>query len=417
LEKKLDMLESQMSDKFELAIENIGRRFESQMEKYMEKTHDKFGSGLRDMHSLVEGSQSAIEAKVEFILFSQQKAHSQTIEADMKKQFDELTEKLLLQARVSQDEGSAQLAQAVEQSMTQVSQGVEQSTAAVNRKTDEFQESLKGAISRLGGSITQMMDGWAHHTIQESKATAFTLQTKMSQFDEAQMQRVVEIEQNIASKIHKVVGEGMDGISNTVTMQAKSSVDQLQASIEATKTVASGTHSELESKLVQMVKELNNDFSKNIELGLGVVGNSLRAQLEGLQASQLSHHQNTESTISMKVDSKLTSMKQGLTTEAQQLAAQAQAHQAQTQKQLEKHTEKITTVLASANEAARGHRNATEEMHSTIRDVRAGTDECVDRFAGLYDHLGVSGEPSRVPNPRAPLNRGGSASYSRGPTR
>merc|ERR1719253_2213911 len=38
LEKKLEQLESKMLDKFELAMEKLGQRFERQMEKNMEQT-------------------------------------------------------------------------------------------------------------------------------------------------------------------------------------------------------------------------------------------------------------------------------------------------------------------------------------------------------------------------------------------
>jgi hypothetical protein len=395
LEKKLEQLESKMLDKFELAMEKLGQRFERQMEKNMEQT----GAGLKDMRSLVEQSQSMlgarVEAKVEFVLSSQQKENRENIEADMKKQFDLLSQKLLLQATVSQadgdNKGSAHVAQAVEQSLD-----------IVNKKMDVFEESLKGALSRLGGSITQMMDGWAQHTIQESKAAAFTLQTKMSNLEEAQHKRGAETEQNITHKLQKLVNEGMDGVRDTVTMTTRASSDQLQTCIESAKAQNMESQREMEGKLIQFVKDLNQDFSKNVEMGMGVVGNSLRSQLEGLQASQLSHHHNTESSIATKVDSKLTNLKQEISTQSQQMAAHTQAH---TQKQLDKQSDQLNSLLASTKEDMQAQRQAAEEIQSTLRDVRAGTDECSDRIAGLYDHLGVSDDARGPPQRISPQRR------------
>jgi hypothetical protein len=216
-----------------------------------------------------------------------------------------------------------------------------------------------------------------------------------------------------------VVGAGMDGICSNMTMHTKSSFDQIQASIESTKTINEDSNTKMQAKLIHFIKDLNQDFSKNVELGLGVVGNSLRAQLEGLQASQLSHHNQTQSTISTKVDSRLNSMNQHLTEDlkrmtqdltalSSQLAAQGQA---QSQKQMDKYTDQLTTMLKSS----KGDKQLAEEMHSTIRDVRATTDETVDRLAGLYEHLGVTGDTRLGTSTRGSLNRHGS--YEQSPSR
>jgi len=401
LEKKLEQLESKMFDKFELAIEKLGERFERQMGQQMAQSPRQNGqtpdspafggSGLKDMRSLVEG-QTMLEAKVELILSSQQreqsqqnqqqKEHRQNMEEDMRKHFDALAQKLLLQTTMSQGDGNNNVA----------ARAVEQSLDAVTQKMDEFQDSLKSALSRLGGSITQMMDGWAQHTIQESKAAAFTLQTKMSQLEEAQSKRSAEIEHNITSKMHNLISEGMNGICNDVRMQSKASADQLQGSIDSMKKSNIDEHTKLEQKLMQFVQNLNQEFSKNVELGMGVVGNSLRSQLEGLQASQQTHHHNTESSISHKVDSKLHSMKQELTSQSQQLAAHSQAH---TQKQLEKLHTQLTGMVTSTKEDSLVQKKTTDELHSMIRDVRASTEDTVDRMAGLFDHLGFAGDERR----------------------
>jgi hypothetical protein len=373
LEKKLETLENKMLDKFELAVENLGKQFERQMEKHVEHSQNKFGSDLKDIRTLVQNSQSMLAAQLHNDPSQKMQANmgenSNNMEANMKKQFDELAETLLLRATPMspRDGGNAN-----------------QSLDVVTKKIDEFQESLKTTLSRLGGSMTQMMDGWAQHTIQESKAAAFTLHTKMAQLEEAWNTKATEIEWNITSKLDKVMTEGIDGISTTVTSQTKSSFDNLLTSIESAKNVNLDGQNKLEKKLMEFVKNLNQDFSKNVEMGLGVVGNSLRSQLEGLQAAQLSHHHNTEAGISTKVETSMNRMQEKLSSHAQQLTAQAQAH---TQKELEKH---LVTMLERVEKGARGQTQSVEEMQLTMRDVRAGTEECNEKLLTLYEHLGVS---------------------------
>jgi bacteriorhodopsin len=421
--KKLEHLENKMLDKFETAIESLGRKFERQMETLVEQTQDKFDNGLQDMQRSRREAQSSLEAKIDFVLSSQQKGgathsiedqvKSQVAEATLKKQFDDLAEKYLqLQTKVAQDKGAAQVAQAVEQSLD-----------AVTQRMDDFQVTLKGSLVSLGGSITEMMDGWAQHTLQDAKASAFTLQTKMAQMEDAQNKRAAEIEQNITSKLQKVIRESMDGVYGAMSMQSKSSSEQLQVCLESIKMSGLDDRSKLETKLTQTAQSVQ-DLSKNVETGMGVVGNSLRgqienlqsslrSQLEGVQAAQLSHHHKTESSISMKVDSKLTGMKQELAVESQKLAENSQMH---VKKQMDKYTEEIMTMLSSAKNGAQSQKQSTEEIESAIRGVRAGTDECVERLVGLYDFFvaGVSNGTAPEPRPASAQRRGSSGGLSAG---
>jgi len=174
-----------------------------------------------------------------------------------------------------------------------------------------------------------------------------------------------------------------------VMEQTRSSSQQLQASIDSTRSMSESESSRLEQKLMDYVKSLNTDFSRNVEVGLGVVGNSLRSQLEGLQASQLSQHHNTEASISNKMESKLDRVQQQLLQQSQQLASQSVA---QSQKSFEKHTENITDMLKQTKDDVQKVSRAAEDMSNAagmMQDVRAGTDECVERLAVLHEHLGV----------------------------
>jgi len=154
--------------------------------------------------------------------------------------------------------------------------------------------------------------------------------------------------------------------------------------------------------MVQFVKELNQDFSKNVELGLGVVGNSLRAQLEGIQSSAMMNHHKTETAVSQKVDSSLTGnlekMMQGLSQQSQQLAQQTQMEnqkqaaqtQMQNQQQLEKSMEKMTGLWQSTQMNIQSYRQDSEVTSSAMRDVISNTDELMGKLGTLYDHLGVN---------------------------
>merc|ERR1740130_527130 len=85
-------------------------------------------------------------------------------------------------------------------------------------------------------------------------------------------------------------------------------------------------------------------------------------------------------------------MKQELTSQSQQLAAHSQAH---TQKQLEKLHTQLTGMVTSTKEDSLVQKKTTDELHSMIRDVRASTEDTVDRMAGLFDHLGFAGDERR----------------------
>jgi len=158
--------------------------------------------------------------------------------------------------------------------------------------------------------------------------------------------------------------------------------------------------------MVQFVKELNQDFSKNVELGLGVVANSLRAQLEGIQSSAMMNHHKTETTISHKVDSSLNGIQQkllngvdsslngiqqklmhGLSQQSQQLASQAVT---ETQKQMDRSMGKITGLLQSTQMNIQSYRQDSEQTSSAMRDVISNTDELMGKVGTLYDHLGVN---------------------------
>jgi len=288
----------------------------------------------------------------------------------------------------------------------------EQSLHVVTRKMKEFQEANKAELSLLGESMAQMMDGWGQNTIQESKAVAYTLQTKMAQSEETQNKKTADMEENITGRIQRLVTDVVDNIRTTTTQQTKISFDQLQRSIDSMQSVNVDELSKFEQKMIQFVKELNQDFSKNVELGMGAVGNSLRAQLEGIQSSAMMNHHKTETTISHKVDSSLNGIQQkllqGLSQQSQQLASQAQA---ENQKQMDRSTEKLTGLLQSTQMNIQSYRQDTEETSSAMRDVVGNTDELMGKLATLYDHLGVNDcdldRPNNFGGGSPSLNHGG----------
>jgi len=77
--------------------------------------------------------------------------------------------------------------------------------------------------------------------------------------------------------------------------------------------------------------------------------------------------------------------------------------QAHTKKQMEKCADQIATILASGGRS--------DEILPAIREVRGGTDECVERLAGLYDFFVAGVSNGTGPEPRKPTSgsRRGSA--------
>jgi len=406
----MEQLEGKMINKFNEVMTSL----QKQMEKQLEQT-------------LL--SQNSVEAKVEFALSTQQRGGAAMENA--------LTEKI--ERAVQRMEASSRVAssQVADVTSAQAVKASEKSLEVVTKKMEEFQEANKAELSRLGGSMAQMMDGWAQHTIQESKAVAYSLQTKMAQAEEFQSKKTADMEENITGRIHRLVTDVVDNIHTTTTQQTKTSFDQLQRSLDSMQSVNTDELSKFEQKMVQFVKELNQDFSKNVELGLGVVANSLRAQLEGIQSSAMVNHHKTETTISHKVDSSLNGIQQnllhGLSQQSQQLESQGQT---ETQKQMDRSMEKITGLLQSTQMNIQSYRQDSEQTSSAMRDVISNTDELMGKLGTLYDHLGVNeydldrpdgqhsfggGSPSSIHGGRMPArdrNRGASehGSISRQPS-
>jgi len=159
LEKKMEQLEFKIMTKFSEAMTSI----QKQMDKQLDQT---------------QLSQKSVESKVEFALSTQQRGS-----ATMENALTEKMERMFQRMEASSQMVSSQMGDVTSAQAMKVS---EKSLEVVTKKMEEFQEANKAELSRLGGSMAQMMDGWAQHTIQESKAVAYTLQTKLAQAEETQ---------------------------------------------------------------------------------------------------------------------------------------------------------------------------------------------------------------------------------------
>lgn len=377
LETRMEHFEERVMGKFDHVMQSLAE----QMQKQLEQT---------------QRSQHLLDAKLESVVALQQKESAAMS--------DTLSDKM---------EGTVQRIEAGSQDRSVTSaRALEQSLHVTTKKIEEHQESNKEALSQLGVRLSQMMDGWAQHTMQESKAVAFTLQTKMAQLEESQDKKTANMEESIMSRLQKVITDSTRNIGVTTAEQTQSSCQQLQCSIESVKKSGVDHSSKLELKLMQFVKELNQDLSKNVEMGLGVVGNSLRAQLEGMQASAVMNHTKTEANICYKFQTSLDDSQQrlleALLQQSHHLAAELQVQtQGQTREQIAKSTDRITGLLESTNREIRSQRLDTEEISSAMRNVTGGTDEVVGTLAKLCDQVGLPDDCGMSPEYARPLSSTG----------
>jgi hypothetical protein len=208
------------------------------------------------------------------------------------------------------------LAQSVEK-ILQTSSAIEDSNAAsfrsmenmlvdVFEKLDVVKTSQQALLSNMGGeSISQMTDGWTkniiHQVAQENKATAFTLQARMTLIDETNSKKLGEIEERLGQRFHHMTKETTGGLHNLVTHQTQLSTDKLCGAIEAWKGGSSNESIRLEQKISDLATYMNQESSKQIEASLAVFQNTLRVQIDTMHTAQLGLARDSDANVATKL--------------------------------------------------------------------------------------------------------------------
>jgi len=174
----------------------------------------------------------------------------------------------------------------------------------------------------------------------------------------------------IASKLQQYVNEGMEKMHGVVVNQTLASTEKLHASIEASKAVSASENHQLQTHLSQLIKEMNADCSKHVEAGIGVFGNSLRAQLENLQSQQLAQRMETEAGTNSKWDGLLARMQQQSTKQVDQLNEMVQEIvKDNMQKSSKEQAAELKMLHTYMEEIAKSQQDRHQDIYAIITSV------------------------------------------------
>jgi len=390
LEKRMEKLESRLLEKFEQAINMVGKKIELSQEKFA----TGLANGLQDVSKAMERSQTMLEAKVEFVFASQNQKHEQN-QAGMQSKFEAVAEKVFQRA--------ASVRNAADDANTAAVQAMQKSLADATSRLQELQASQQKLGSDLSASIAQVSDGWAHQMVQDSKAAAFTLHTRIGAMEENQNKKATELEQKIAQKVQQLVTEGTENLRSTVVQQMQGFTEKVNTIMDSSKQAGAGQRADEQGRLEDlssMIKSIGQDCSKNIEVGIGIFGNSLRSQLENMQAAQLQQRMETETSISNKLDGFGSRLQAQTQSQAEKMSKMLEANIKESTEKAAKTQTDIKDFRQHWQDTSKTQQDKSQDMHSMISSVleqaigaKDRSAECSERVALLYEQLGGHHEP------------------------
>jgi len=226
------------------------------------------------------------------------------------------------------------------------------------------------ALGGLKDSLMQITDGWAQQIIQESKAAAFTLQMKLSKLEEIQEKTHHQVEDAVSKKVEKVVGDGVEDLRKAISYQKEAITDKLQYVSQASTTVSMAEMPQANGRemaeLQNLIKQNSQDSSqitKSIEMGIGVFGNSLRQQIEGMQAQQQAQRLESEAKVASKLDGVVNQMRE-------QSSSQSVQATADLSKKFEQVIDKNTRIQADViKDAFLGQKEPLAKLQKTQEDT------------------------------------------------
>jgi hypothetical protein len=342
----MDQIERKLLDKFENVIQGVGKLFE--------QAQTSQRTDMQDVRKQIERSQSALEGKVEYIFA--QMSHEQT------------------------------------QNMREVSSV--QDVKSVMANIERIKESVHQATN---GSSQQVIQEGKKNTlqlIQESNATAHSFETRLNEMHEMQSRMHIELEQKLLGRFD----DSMENFRCSLMQQAQEVAQHtrgLQASMDIHRTNSKDNlvmeQSLLEQKFTQIIKELNADYAKSVEVGIGVLGNSLRLQLESVQVAQLAQGSEVESSLTSKLDSKIDGLSRWV---QQQLTLQSQKH-------MDKIGSMLDTNISDATErAARNQLDSIRDLQDYLEQVMTSLGIRPDRSVRARTSSLHAEDDSRRPKPQ-----------------
>jgi bacteriorhodopsin len=274
----------------------------------------------------------------------------------------------------------------------------------VLEKLEAIQQSQQTVVNRIGASFTDMTDQWAHQIIQESKVAAFTLQSKIVMMEESQNKKTSELEASLMEKIERLVKDKFGKFEGIVQERTVNMGINIDASLARSEEASM----KLEQNLAAKFRELNSETTKTLEMGLGVFGNSLRSQIDTLQAAQLGRSVSNQAEgvkDSSSVISKLETLS-GRTKEGfQKNSEKIEKMETNVEKTMCRQAEAIKDLKKNMEDTMRQQVERTQEVHTVMSSVveeatgaRTKATECSYKLSHVTEMLNSSQGSQTSPN-------------------
>merc|ERR1740130_540966 len=111
-----------------------------------------------------------------------------------------------------------------------------------------------------------------------------------------------DVEKRIASVFNDIIQQSMQSLRTEITQQTVQSAQNLHTTMDAANNSNLNEQNKLNQNMTQLITNMQSDNAKHVEAGIGVFGNSLRAQLDTMQQAQASQRMEAETNISTKMD-------------------------------------------------------------------------------------------------------------------
>jgi hypothetical protein len=412
MDKKMEQIESRLLDKFECAVNRLGQQIDASQQSCT--------SGIQDVTKAMERSQTLLEAKVEYV-FAAQHRKDESLVGDMQSKLEEMAETVFQRAACTYDANSSSV------------EAIQRSLDSVTTRLAELQDSQQAMSFQFGESIARMSNDWAHQISQDTKATAYTIQTRVGMMEDLQLKRLTEFEDKFATRVEDVVGKSSDKVTEKVTLnmqglneKLQSSTEKLQSCIEYTRLSGGnndmpGNYSKIEGIIENMVKHVGSDTAKNIEMGIGVFGNSLRSQLEHMQSQQLQQRTESESNIAMKFESFASHVQQDSSKNTEKLGCVLdKALKESAERSTRQQNDGLERFRKCLDETSQKQQDKAKDMHTMLASVLEQTigakdrcSECSEKVSLLSAQIGTHEDH---PHQRRPHTAGGNGSGGGTPT-
>jgi len=125
-------------------------------------------------------------------------------------------------------------------------------------------------------SLDDMIQKMSHQVMTDAKSNAFTLTAKVAAVEEAQSRHCTQL----ASQFEKCLNEGMQSASN---YQGDSAIQRISEEFRRFGEERAQHDDEISQDFARSLKEVNEHVEKHVQVGVGVISNTLRAQMEDIE--------------------------------------------------------------------------------------------------------------------------------------